>query len=95
MKAKDVRFKIKIHYSETQLSTNFFRWHLVIIVLKKYTVFKENCFYLKLFLISSFKNDSITMDPDPDPNWAKILDPDPNSMYLDPQHWLYHSTVDC
>ena len=30
------------------------------------------------------------MDPDPDldpdPNWAKILDPDPNSMYLDPQH---------
>ena len=26
--------------------------------------------------------------PDPDPNWAKILDPDPNSMYLDPQHWL-------
>ena len=24
-----------------------------------------------------------------DPNWAKILDPDPNLMYLDPQHW-YH-----
>ena len=25
---------------------------------------------------------------DPDPNWVKILDlvPDPNSMYLDPQH---------
>ena len=25
---------------------------------------------------------------DPDPNWAKILDPDPdpNSMYMDPQH---------
>ena len=25
---------------------------------------------------------------DPDPDWAKILDPDPNSMYryLDPQH---------
>ena len=23
---------------------------------------------------------------DPDPNWAKILDPDKNSMYLDPQH---------
>ena len=22
--------------------------------------------------------------------WAKILDPDPNSMYLDPQHWLKH-----
>ena len=29
------------------------------------------------------------MDPDPDPNWAKILDPDPNSMYLDPQHCSY------
>ena len=28
------------------------------------------------------------MDPDSDPNWAKILDPDPISMYLDPQHWL-------
>ena len=25
------------------------------------------------------------LDPDPEPNWAKILDPDPNSMYLDPQ----------
>ena len=28
------------------------------------------------------------LDPDPDPNWAKILDPDPNLMYLDPQHCL-------
>ena len=27
-------------------------------------------------------------DPDLDPNWAEILDPDPDpkSMYLDPQH---------
>ena len=25
---------------------------------------------------------------DPDPNWAKSLDPDKNSMYLDPQHWV-------
>ena len=24
---------------------------------------------------------------DPDPNWAKFLDPDLNSMYLDTQHW--------
>ena len=47
---------------------------IIIIVLKKYryTVFKENCFYLKLFLIFSFKIDSITMDPVPD------LDPDPD-----------------
>ena len=28
------------------------------------------------------------MDPDTDPNGANILDPDPNSKYLDPQHWL-------
>ena len=61
MKAKDVRFKIKIHNPETQLGTNFFSF-------KKETVFKENCFYLKLFLskiIFSFKIDSITLDPDP------------------------------
>ena len=32
------------------------------------------------------------MDPDPDPNRAKILDPDPNSMYLDPQHWTKNKT---
>ena len=55
-------------------------------------------FELKLFGVDgdlnfSFKIDSITLDPDPEPdldlNWAKILDPDmdPNSMYLDPQHW--------
>ena len=25
------------------------------------------------------------MELDPDPNWAKILVPDPKSMYLDPQ----------
>ena len=37
-----------------------------------------------VFLLFVFKNDNIS--PDPDPNWAKILDPDPNSMYLDPQH---------
>ena len=38
-------------------------------------------FYRKLFWIFSFKIDCITLDPDPDldpdPNWAKILDPDP------------------
>ena len=49
----------------------------------------------KLFLFFSFKlltiTGNITLDPDPDldphPNWAKFLDPDPNSIYLDPQHW--------
>ena len=54
---------------------------------------KENGFSLNLFLIFSFKIDSITLDPNPDldldpdpdldPNWAKILDPDQNLMSLD------------
>ena len=44
----------------------------MLIVLKKCTCFKENYFSLKLFGIFSFKIESIT------------LDPDPNSMYLDP-----------
>ena len=52
----------------------------------RYVVFKENCFYLKLFLFVSFKIDSITLDPYPDPELDQ--DPDLNSMYLDPQHWL-------
>ena len=54
MKAKDVRFKIKIPNSETQLSTNLFRGHLVIIVLKKYTgtVFKEFFFLIFKFFLS-------------------------------------------
>ena len=81
MEAKDVRFKILINNSETQLIKHFFRWQFVLI---------ENYFSLKLFWIFSFKIDCITLDPDPDldpdPNWARILDPDPNSMYLDPQH---------
>ena len=33
------------------------------------------------------------MDPDPDPNRAKILDPDPNSMYLDPNRILKFATI--
>ena len=47
-------------------------------------VFKQS-FHLKLFL-NFFKIDTITLDQDT--NWAKIQDPDQNSMYLDPQHWL-------
>ena len=59
---------------------------------KKIFFFKQDSFSLKLFLNFSFKIDSITLDLDPDrdldpdPNCAKIQDPDPNSMYLDPQH---------
>ena len=58
--------------------------------LKKYNCFIEHYFSLKLCWIFSFKIDCIFLEPDldPDPNWAKILDPDPNSMYLDPQHCL-------
>ena len=54
------------------------------VVLKK-DLFKEKNFSKIIFnFVSSFKIDNITLDPNP--NWANILDPDPNSMYLDPQH---------
>ena len=56
-------------------------------IFTKYTCLKENIFS-KIF----FQVDSIALDPDPDPNWAKILDPDPYSMYLDSQHWLEVTT---
>ena len=42
----------------------------------------------KIILNFSFEVDSIVLDTDPDPNGTKILDPDSNSMYFDPQHWL-------
>ena len=41
----------------------------------------------------SFKFDSIALDQDQDPNWTKILDQDPNSMYLDPKHCSLDPTV--
>ena len=46
-------------------------------VLKK-VIFSSNFLLSKIIFIFIFKIDNI--------NWAKILDPDPNSMYLDPQH---------
>ena len=52
---------------------------------KKKLYFKENCLLYNFFIIFSFKIDNTNLDPDP--NWAEILDRDPNSMYLDPQHW--------
>ena len=55
--------------------------------------FKENCFYLNFFsFFSQVVQYSITLDPDP--YWAKILEPDPSSMYLGPQHWSSFSIVD-
>ena len=89
MEAKYVRLKILINNSEAHLIKNslcdsIFLW------LKQYTstCFNEKYLSLKLFTIFSFKIDSINLEPDPDPNWAKIMDPDPNSMYLDPQNCL-------
>ena len=40
-------------------------------------------FVEKIVIIFSFQIYNWTLDQDPDPNWAKILDPNPNSMYLD------------
>ena len=46
---------------------------MVIIVLKKYTAFKENVFFLKLILIFSFKIYSKTLEPDLDPESGSKL----------------------
>ena len=61
---------------------------------------KQIIFSTIILIFFFFKVDSIPvaldpdLDTDPDLNWAKILgpDPDPNSMYLDPQHWLQHTS---
>ena len=47
---------------------------------------KEHFFPEIIFNFFLLKIYNITLDPDP--NRAKILDPDPNSMYLDSQHCL-------
>ena len=56
---------------------------------------KRKLFFSIFFRIFSFKIDStgIILDPDTDPNCTKILDPDPNSMYLDPHNrfWFKES----
>ena len=61
--------------------------------LKKYTstgtCYTEIYFSIKLFWIFSFKIDSITLNPDPDPNWAKILDPDPNQCI-----WIHNTDTE-
>ena len=40
-------------------------------------------FVEKIVIIFSFQIYNWNLDQDPDPNWAKILDPNPNSLYLD------------
>ena len=47
---------------------------------------KDVRFKIPVLIKNSIDSTGITLNPDPDPNWAKLLDPDPNSMYLDPQH---------
>ena len=50
----------------------------------RYTV-KETIFNIFFF----FKIDNVTLwnGLDSAPNWSKFQDPDPNTMYLDPQQW--------
>ena len=42
-----------------------------------------------MYSITLDPDQDLDLDPDPYPNWAKILDPDPNSMYLEPQHCFF------
>ena len=49
---------------------------------------REYCCFSTFILIIFFKIYNITLDPDQDPKWARILDPYPNSIYLDPQHCM-------
>ena len=74
--------KTNIRHSETQLTNSFF---VAIIFLLFSNILKEIVCFLKTFFAELI---GITIDPDPDLNWAKILDPDQNSMYSDPQYCL-------
>ena len=55
MEAEDIRFKIQIQNSETQLTNNFFRGHIFLTFVKKYACFKENYVYLKNYYYFSSK----------------------------------------
>ena len=33
---------------------------------------------------------SLDPDPEQDPDWDFWLDPDPDSMNMDPKHWVYN-----
>ena len=46
-----------------------------------------NTFFIIIF--SKFiPNATVWKALNPDPKWSKFLDPDSNTMYLDPQHWF-------
>ena len=63
------------------------------IALQKYIFLKKFFFSKNIYKYFSklITEVPVTLDQDPDldpnPNWATILDPDPNSMQFDPQHW--------
>ena len=91
MEAKDVRFNLRYKLTIQRLNwfKNVLRRHFVLTVFFKYRylLVKNKIILSKIiFNFFFFKFNSLT--PDPDPNCAKILDPDPNSMYLNLQHWL-------
>ena len=62
----------RVNIGETQMSKNFFRWHFVIIVFSKNSVFKRKNLSLQIFLIFSFK---LKLYLGSGLNWAKILEP--------------------
>ena len=51
-----------------------------------YFLVVKNIFFSNLYSLIFFFIDNISLDPDL--NWAKILDQDPNSMYLDQCIWI-------
>ena len=69
----------KIHNLETQLTRKISDAIIFLYFLKNLL----SIFSSKTIFNIFFKIDNITQDRDP--NRAKIQDPDPNSMYLDPQ----------
>ena len=69
------------------MTKKFFSYFLI--VLERYICFKW--IFSKIIKIIFSQIDNISLDPEP--NWAKILDPDPNSMYLVPQHYFSLSSL--
>ena len=65
-------------------------WLKVLLVFRlvlNHLVFKENCSSIKF--ISFLQN--LKHNPDPDPNRANILDPDPNSMCF---NWIHNTALE-
>ena len=64
---------------------------------------RDTFFSSKTIFYHFFKIDDKTLDSDRYPNWAKIQDPDPNTMYRSPQHccgvlynkWYREASIIC